>query len=552
MAFLADDEENKNLNPQAPQDGQQMLSGPSGTLASSGGAAAAPGQSGAPASGARFQGITSYINNNRTAVQNLANKVGQGLTDKGQAARSTLDTQQQAFNNAVGSAEVKQDPGLQNQILTNATGLANNPTQRAAVLRARDAQYNGPKAFEDTEFYQPVASSFGDATRARENAKTAGGRMELLAQNAKPGQRITRGRLTLDEALLSGDPGARSTIAQAGNSLGDLEGRLRAASDASRARASEAAANTAATREATRGALGQATTNVQTGVDQRLAAARAEATARQTAAQNALKAASGAYAENGAKLAPEYAGRAETFGDRKDRFLATGKDTFNDQSLADLGLTRAQVNELLGGKGSKTAGYMKDFGRGITAKQEKIGKGKYVNSLGDLSRFLTQQSPDAQITRGNIASADDYARLAALSDLSGEQNTFLNPAEAAQAGTANLDLSDYNVGGLRDAQRQALQAAQQYSGITFDLNGRNGSDSFLKKHGMQIATGGLVPQGGGFRALGQLATHPWEGIKNILPKADMSLLTDPAHMFTDQPGAVRPGQKYKYKNEEPI
>ncbi len=490
MAFVQDEEEDKQLaGPQGPEGGPVQTSTPSGTLAGGAGAPGAP--AGAAKPGGSFQGISSYLARNKPAAQRLGEQVGGAVRAKGDTARSTLETQQQAFNDVVGSKEVKQDAGLQNQILTDPTALSKNTADAARVKSMRDAAYTGPKTLEETDLYKPVSAAFGEAKRTGDLTNSAGGRMELIAGVAKPGSRITKGRLTLDEALVSGDAGAREAVSAGRDSLNDLNSRLQAASAASQGRATEAATTTNATRNAVRGALGTSRSNFETDLEGRLAAARTEATNRSTAAQTALKNATTQYADKGKGVGAEYADRAKIFGNRKDRALARGKDTFDEQALADTGLSREMLNEILSGKGSKTAGWLNDFGRGNTDKQDLINYGKYGNDLGDLSRFATTQSPEAKLYRENVASTDDFNRLAALNDLSGESSFFLDPTRAAEAGTANLDLTDFNLEGLSKTYQSAMQNAQKNAARTLATNRRSGSDSFVKKAGRSVLSNAI-------------------------------------------------------------
>lgn len=548
MAFVQEEEEEAKPGQTAGPEGVQTSS-PSGTLTGAGGGAETP--AGGPKPGGSFQGITSYLARNKPAAQRLGDQVGGLVRGKGDTARNTLQTQQGAFNDLVGSKEVRQDAGLQNQILSDPTALSKNTADAARVKSMRDAEYTGPRSFEETDFYKPVSEAYGEARRTGDLTNTTGGRMELIANVAKPGSRITKGRLTLDEALLSGDTGARETVSGARDSLGDLNSRLQAASQASQSRATDALNTTNATRDAVRGALGTSRTNWQNDLEGRLQGARTEAANRTAAAQNALKAANTKYWENSKKVDPEYAGQAEKFfGGR--RAIVEGQDTFSDQTLSDLGIDRGIVNELLNKQDTRTSGYMKDFGRGITDLQERAVYGSYGNELGDLSRFMSAQSPDAQLYRENVASTGDFDRLAALNDLSGESSTYLDPTRLAEAGTYNTDLVDFDTEGLSKAWQGALGTAGSQAAKKLEVNARSGGDSFLKKHGASIATGGLVGQGGKLTDIGAAMKNPLVAAKNLIPTDQSKLLYDPAQMFTDRDMPGHQGLDYNFDGDEEL
>lgn len=69
-----------------------------------------------------------------------------------------------------------------------------------------------------------------------------------------------------------------------------------------------------------------------------------------------------------------------------------------------------------------------------------LSQGQRIYGL-NLNDYLTQASP-SDINAGNVASAEDYARYAALADLSGEQDLLLNPENVSQAGTYKKTSAD--------------------------------------------------------------------------------------------------------------
>ena len=535
MAYLPEDDEQDGSDgtaeqPQAPAPGN-MLDGTSG--------AAGPAASG---KGPAFAGITRYLEQNRPGVQRLAEKVGQNVQSRGEQARTALAQGQQQFDTAVGAGEVQNDSGIQNAILADPTSLANSPERLAQVQRLRDAQYGGPKVFEETEFYTPAAKALGDARRTGELADTAGGRMELIAQAANPGARLSKGRLALDEALLSADPTARGTLGTARSSLNDLDARLAQASEAARGRVSQAQATTDATREATRGSLTQARGAFETDLDKRLADARTEATRRATEGRAALQLAPVTTKDARGEAAIKKF--KQSYVDRAANYKAPGQEI-----LETLGLTPEEYSELVNPVETvRRAGVKAAMG---TKNVDPYGYEKtYQNRLGDTNRFLTERNAEAEIGRGNLASAADYDRLAALNALSGEQDFFLNPAERGRAGTANLDLLDLDTEGLGKAQDYARNEVLKRAGEQIGINARSGSDSFLKEHGLSLATGGLVPTGGSLKDFGKALVNPLEAGKNLL--AGKGNYLDPASLVHDNPRVLEQRAAEQKAKEEKV
>lgn len=127
----------------------------------------------------------------------------------------------------------------------------------------------------------------------------------------------------------------------------------------------------------------------------------------------------------------------------------------------------------------------------------------YESRVGDLGRFITRQDPNATINRENSASAGDYSRAAALEQLAGPElaRRVLDPAQAGRAGTANLDLIDFDLGGAANARASALESLYNRTGAHVAGNARSGGNTFLKDFGVPLLTGGLAPQGSSFKDL---------------------------------------------------
>lgn len=519
MAYVPANPEEEETQPQPG--GTASASG--GIIEGTGGASPGP-YGGTPSSAPRgtaapFQNVSSYLAKNRPAVQQLAERVSQKVTERGDAARSAIQQGSAGFGADVASKTVTVDPGLRNQILSDPTALANSPERLAEVTRARQASYTGPRALEDTPFYAPVSQAVNSANTARELLDTTGGR-QTLVRSVERGPVVSRGRVLLDEALLSGDPDARARLFGARQSLSDLNERLATASGAAQTQARQAAETTDATRTGVQAALGEATTQSHADLERRLQEARAAAAGRVTAAQGAIPG-------------------------------ALRGETVSDQALADLGLTREQLGEVAALPGSQAAEYLAMLGRKTAAGvndaaarerfrntfQKRYGKRLLDPTLYDLGNTVQALNPDAEITRGNVATEADFLRQEALNRLSGGQDMFLRQEDRAQAGTAPTDLSTLN----QDLLRQIIDAELARSGgkaaSQIATNARSGGGTFLKNYGPSIATGGLVPKGGSWKDVLDPAMSlkgAIAGGQNLLEGAANPL--DPASVFTESPG----------------
>lgn len=388
--------------------------GPSGSIAGQGSgnpAAAATSQaSGAPGTPGQFVGIKQYLDANKPQSAKLARDVSGYVGGLGDQARSQLDTGVQGFNQAVDQNTIALDQGLLDEAKTDATRVAQDQQKLEAFKKQRDAQYQGPNSFQESSYFQPVNQAVSKATQASADTATAQGQKELISQvqNAKRGK-VNQGALSFDAALLQADPTAKGVLAQTRKELEDIPQNLTKAQEASLAKAGQAAQTTGATKAAIQGVF-SGEQGVQAQLEQQL----------KNKAQEAM-------------------GQSKSQAEQTMNLLKSGAEP-NDSQLGLLGINRDQWKELVGDR---------------TYLQNEYG----VNPYSDLSVYGTVKNPNTQISAQNIASADDYAKYAALNQLMGTQNTFLT--DPSLAGTADLDALDFNFGGAQGDIKNSIQLQAQ-------------------------------------------------------------------------------------------
>lgn len=459
---------------QTPEDEQKDKPVDPNLVAGGGGAPLAPGAptGGTPAvagtspetGGAKpqFAELETYLNQNRPAAQQLGSRVAGEITKRGEGARSAITSGAQQFAQDVGKREVQQDVGLLNMLSSDPIGLAKDPDRKADFERQRNASFSGPSTLEDSDFYSPISSAVGEAKRYGSLSETGGGIAEILggAQQDRP---YSQGAREFDASLALGDEGARSQIGQARSSLSDIDARLGEASAAARARAQQGAATTSATQQAAQGALKGAVGSSNADLDARLEAARNAAAGRAQAARSSF-----------ASIAPQLPeGKAGKQAIRDaGKTIRGGLPGLDAQALADLGITAEQYQDLVGGgsTGAELAKQRKGLNDKSASSQVDRLYGQYGQSLGDLGRFLTERSPDS-ISRESFASPDDYARAAALADLGGDP--YLDQALASQAGTANLDLIDFDLPSALAQRDAALEAIRRQAAYDRAVNSKS-------------------------------------------------------------------------------
>ncbi len=399
--------------------GQEPTTGQgSSTIGTSGGPSASGDQTAAAnaASGAggtssptTFAGIQDYVNANKQQTAKLANDVGGLVTNYGTEARSALGQGQEKFNKDVTDNTVNLDQRVFNQAATDATQVANNQADLTTFQGMRDAEYKGPASLETSEYYQPINQAFNTAQTASENTQTDAGQRTLLGQlQQKQRGKVNQGALDFNTALLQGDLDARSILDQAKQSNADLPSILEAAKADALARAKAAGDTTKATRDAIEAKFSGdqgVQSLLQKDIDGRVQAAVKQSGQDAATVMDALK--------NNAAL--------------------------TDQQLKLLGMTKEQYNQLKGDIGYYNSTW---------------GKSQFQ----DLTPYATVQNPETQITGQNLATADEYARYAALNELMGTNNNYLN--DPSLAGTANTDAVDFNFGGINQNVQGAINASK--------------------------------------------------------------------------------------------
>lgn len=413
MAFYNEKDEDEQ-NPDtasssvAPSGGSAFVQGGAGQADSAGSAPA--NQPGTPDSPGSFVGIKQYLDQNKNQAEKLAKNVGSFVEQQGAAAQNALSQGAQQFNQAADQNTVNLNQDLLNRARTDSASVAANQQELADFQKMRDANYGGPQSFEQSEYYQPAKQAVDKALQAAKNTQSVEGRNSLLTGIQNQNQnKASRGAATLDNAILGTSSDSKRILQEARDKVNPIQQNLTQVQQDALAKANQAKANTEATRNAVlsvfdgdQGVQKQLEADLQS----RAAAARNQSLTQARQTEEALKA--------NAQL--------------------------NDEQLGILGLSREDYNALLADR---------------DLLKSEFGKTNYD----DLTQFATMQSPDALINAQNIASADDYARYAALNQLMGTQNQFLS--DPSQAGKANLDAYDFDAAAAKSNIQQSMQLERQ-------------------------------------------------------------------------------------------
>ena len=252
---------------------------------------------------------------------------------------------------------------------------------------------------------------------------------------AQQGGNQTQGTNTLDALLTQGNPEAKQTVGNAVNQFGNLTGQLNNT-------AATADQGVTAAQQAAQGAQ-QYAQNAINGQNGTLTNLNNQVN---TGYQNALQNALSTNANVNSKL-----GDLETSSVNPYLGQEYSVGNLDPSTLSALGMSQAQWAPLqtelaLAG----TPQYMTGHNFGDASQASKI----------DLSQYLQQSDPNASLTKGNTATADQYAQAQALQQLIGGLPAgSLDPTQAAQAGTAPTNFNQFDYGAaLQNATNAQLGA----------------------------------------------------------------------------------------------
>jgi len=425
-------------NPEDQEQNQQSgspvtVSGTGGASASGGqgaGGAAAPAtvspvqQNQAPQNNQGYVDVESYLSANQGGSQDLGNRVATNLTNDYNTTKQNVDKSAQSVQDLANQGYTQENAGLIQEAAANPTQTAADQNKVSAVQAQLNDKYTGPSNWTDFGTQQGNV-----ATAQQEGAlTTTPGGLNVLAQTVEgqTGRNQSQGINQLDSLLLGGSPQAMQTIQTAADPYKGLTDYLNSK-------------NTAVT-----GTISNAQNAATTAANNAKAALLGD-----TGATGKLT------SELNAQLAQKQAAAQSQLDEIK---AALGKENPTAQDLATLGISADQWNAL------QNQLNMAQNAQSVSSANGQWGAKSGTTDI-DLTQFLTQQSPAAQLTLQNTATPEQVARAQALQTLVGANN-FTSPlTDASVAGTAPTNLNSFNykdalayTQGIANAERDAAQA----------------------------------------------------------------------------------------------
>lgn len=343
-------------------------------------------------SSGRFTNIQNYLNANKPAGQALAQNIGGQIEQKGQGIRQELGTAQQQFQQQAAKGRLdRATVAPEAQQIVQRAGQPGFETDVDRFRRITSGQYQGPKELEGAANLQSRGQEVESLGR---NLGTSGGRTQVLGQ-LYGGQGYTGGQRRLDDLLISQNTNALQRARGLASGLGRT---VQQQAGAARGLA---------------GYFGQEAAQVGSEAAQNLSSAQLSDETALTAKQQK------AFTDEQATV----------------ELLKKQRD-----DLASGGISRELVDKFGLGSivGQKFDPRGQGFAEGFEAEaydpyrqSQNIGENEILTYGLDPSQMFSVKDSSGLITRENIASKEQAARLNALARLGNMGNVI----DESQAGT---------------------------------------------------------------------------------------------------------------------
>lgn len=382
------------------------------------------------ASSTGFTNINRYLEQNKPQAQELSNQVAGKITENVNKADNALKEAPNQINQYIQS-NLPQDNGLIDQAKKDPTAIAQDQTKLEQFKSLKDAKYTGSSDFIGSNLSQPIQDYISGAKNYQDIVDNQSTRTRALQDIQK---NDSAGITSLNNLLLQNDPNSKETLNNAVEPIGELDNRYTEVEN--QFNSSVQGANNTAQQYRDRiqnEFLGEngVVNQFKSDLDKRVA------DTRKAASENT---------DNLSQLLTELTG-----GTSFDLF----NRKFTDNQLADLGINRNQLNTLRNKLTEVKDNYTWSDAQRYSTPDNYVDKYEYLYDNLDLNQWLNSQNPNNSITRDNVATAEDYAKQAALQELLGIDNSYI--MDQTQAGKASSDLVEFDYDSAISAIDQAIK-----------------------------------------------------------------------------------------------
>lgn len=329
----------------------------------------------------KFVNVADYLSKNTEGSANIANAASGKLEQQRDEASTAANEAGTRFNQDVQSGSTNLDENLLGSALSKPEDFVKDPNNTAKFLAMRDASYKGPQSLQSTDYFAPTQAKVTGLGTTASGLGTESGRNALVQSLS---DHPTQGKTSLNQLLLQGNPDSSKKIQDTAGTFKSVEDQWAQLLANAPGTADAARAATDVTRNTTQSRLGDTTGAFKTGLEGKVTAANTERDAFNSKFQNL------------------------------DNKLASNQLTdFTVPELADLGISDSYPH----------LAKLNQFNQGLSRYGGPVSINNYVTNRGSANTNLP--------TVGGVASQEDYAREAALQQLSGQDLGLADTPEAA-------------------------------------------------------------------------------------------------------------------------
>lgn len=400
----------------------------------------------APTSSGGFTDASRYLNMNQGQTEALGQKVAGSVGAQVDKAQEAVNTHQADFNKSISDAANQGLSTDQINQLKDAGNLRTFASDTANVDKFKTTtagKYTGPQSISEVGDYEGLTKLLNPIKQLPKQVETSGGRQELVKTAYTRPERATQGMLGLDAALLNQTPTAFEPIKAQANRAPEIQKQW----DDFSAKGTEQIQSTQKD-IADRAALARSTTKsvydtTTGGIDSRL---KEKETSIMTGADTANNLMNKSWLLEKGILTQDPTNTKTGFKFNSGKFweqafdFETGKLKPEFQNaFTQLGINTAEFMNMLRQYSNPqwTLGQDMDKQGGVKVDPSWV--------IPDFDPYYDIGSPvTANLSRETIANEDEYATLAALDALMGDELPKFLTGDASQSGKYSEDIVNYD------------------------------------------------------------------------------------------------------------
>ncbi len=346
----------------------------------------------------KFVNVADYLSKNAEGSANIANAASGKLESQRNEASGAVTESGSKFNTDVNAGKVDLDQSVLDSALSKPEDFVKDPNNTAKFLAMRDAAYKGPSSLQSTDYFAPTQSKVTALGTTASGLGTEEGRNALVSSLS---DHPTQGKTSLNQLLLQGNPDAAQKIQDTAGTFKSVEDQWNQLLANAPSTADAARAATDATKATTKQRLGETTTGLKN----------------------------------------DLSGKVDKANQERDAFNLNYQNL--DQNLnnnpSGLNLTQKQLDDLGISDAEPYLAKLGAFNDQLGHYGGPVSLGNYIQNRGQANTNIP--------TIGGVASPEDYAREAALQQLSGQDLGLADTPETAYASNGQLQSGAFGKAG---------------------------------------------------------------------------------------------------------